>query len=148
MVGGCCLRQVIAEAGPDHVVYAFGADTVGAVAGSRRARPSYAQGVSVLQTQAQTAVVTPVEVVPFAGGDFLDVFGLGAAASTGVEASGTPVVAGSGSGEAGGVAEVVRAVADWRNRWRSPVTAPYLGGGILCCRGRAERGADQELRPA
>ena len=39
-----------------------------------------------------------------------------------------------------GVAEVVRAVADWRDGWRSPVTAPYLGGGILGCRGRAERG--------
>src|SRR5271155_1587027 len=92
-LGGCRLRQVIAEAGEEHVVYAFGADAVGAVAGNRQARPALAQGVSVLQTQAQAAIVTPVEVVPFAGGDFLDVFGLGAAASTGVESGRTPVVA-------------------------------------------------------
>ena len=141
LVGDCVLRQVIAEAGPEHVVYAFGADAVGAVAGNRRARPALAQGVSVLHAQAQAAIVAPVEVVPVAGGDFLDVFGLGAAASAGIVAGGTPVVAGSGSGEAGGVAQVVRAVADWRDGWRSPVTAPYLVVAFLRCRGRAERSA-------
>ena len=147
-LGGCCLRQVIAEAGPEHIVYALGADAVGAVTGNRRARPALAQSVSVLHAQAHAAIVALVEVVPVADGGFLDVFGLGAAASAGVVAGGTPVVPGSGCGEAGGVAEVVRAVADRRDGWRSPVTAPYLGGGILCCRGRAERTADQELRQA
>src|SRR5580704_2398694 len=140
-LSGCCLRQVIAEAGPEHVVYAFGADSVG-VGGNRRARPALAQGISVLHAQAHPAIVAPIEVVPVAGGGFLDVFGLGAAASAGVEASGAPVVTRSGIGEAGGVAEVVRAVADWRDSWRSPVAAPYFGRGILCCRGRAECSAD------
>ena len=136
------LRQVVTEGSPEHVVYAFGRDAVGAVAGNRQAGPALAQGVGVLHAQAHAAIVALVEVVPVAGGGFLDVFGLGAAASAGVEAGGTPVVAGSGIGEAGGVAEVVRAVADGRDGWRSPVTTPYPGRGILRCRGRAERSAD------
>src|SRR5271165_2602076 len=139
MVGACFLRHVVAEAGPEHIVDAFSADAVGADGGNRQARPALAQGVSVLHAQAHAAIVALVEVVPVADGGFLDVFGLGAAASPGVEAGGTPVVAGIGSGEAGGVVEIVRTVADWRDGWRSPVTAPYLGVGILRSRGCAER---------
>ena len=138
-IDGGSLRQVIAEGSPEHVVYAFGADAaIDAGTGNRCARPALTEGVSVLHAQPHAAIIALVEVVPVADCGFLDVFGLGAAASAGVEPGGTPVVAGSGIGEAGGVVEQVRAVADWRNGRRRPVTAPNASGGILRCRGRAE----------
>src|ERR1700722_9290126 len=128
--GGYCLWQVIAERGPEHVVYAFGGDTVGAIAGNHRARPAFAQGVGVLHAQAHAAIVATVEVIPVAKGTFLDVFGLSAAASARVVPGGAPVVAGSRSGEAGGVAQVVGTVADCRGGGSSPVTAINTGGAL------------------
>ena len=71
------LRQVVAEAGPDHVVDALGRDVAG---GQSQVIPDEALGVAVLNALAQAAFGALVEVIPVADGALLDVAGLAGAA--------------------------------------------------------------------
>src|ERR1700678_554215 len=71
------LRQVVAEARPDHVLDALGRNIAG---GEKNVVPNEAFGVAVLDALTQTAVRSAIEVVPVADGCFLHVAGLAGAA--------------------------------------------------------------------
>ena len=74
------LRQVVTEAGPEHVLDALGRDVAG---GQSQVIPDEALGVAVLDALAQAAFGALVEVIPVADGAFLNVPGLSSAARVG-----------------------------------------------------------------
>src|ERR1035441_2524298 len=101
-----CLRQVVAERGPEHIV-----DTFGSNSRSAGARPSLTHRIAILNALAQATAIALVNVVPVAACHFLYVAGLRAArASRYIAGRTTAVVAGVGGGKAGRVVEEAREI--------------------------------------